>query len=170
MPITCSPILKLNQHPQVNQWLNTYTGDDVVAFALHWTPSCRRQRRLFDSISCSRDVGYFWSGFETILFGKQNKRQLKRFVALEKTDGFNWHIHGLCDSDRFLAEDMALLLDYSWRRHIRIDGSNWHTGKHLVFAERYQRGAYGVYSIKHIDNDNTCGRGKTGTIDVMNTN
>ena len=161
---------KLSQHPKVTQWLNTYTDDDVVAFTLRWTLRCRQERRLYDDISCSRDAGFFWSGFETILFGKQNRRQLKKFTTLEKTDGFSWHIHGLCETDRFTAEDMAKLLDYSWRRHIRIAGSNWHTEKHLVWAQRYERGCYGEYSIKHIDNDNTNRHGNTGTIDVMNTN
>ena len=168
MTIALSPIPKLNQHPEVKPWLATYTGDDVVAFALRWTPSCRRQRRLYDSISCSIDAGYFWSGFETILFGKDNKRQLKRFVTLEKTDGFTWHIHGLCESDRFTAEDMALLLNYSWRRHIRIEGSNWHTEKHLVWAQRYEQGDYAEYSMKHVGNDDRKTREKIGTIDVMN--
>ncbi|MDO8973821.1 hypothetical protein [Reyranella sp.] len=161
---------KLSQHPEVKQWLNTYTGNDVVAFTLRWTLRCRQERRLYDDISCSRDVGFFWSGFETIMFGKQNKRKLKRFLTLEKTDGFSWHLHGLCEADRFTAEDMALLLDYCWRRHIRIAGSNWHTEKHLVEAKRYERGCYGEYCIKHIDNDNMNSNRNIGTIDAMNTN
>ena len=159
---------KLKQHPQIQAWLKSAEAELNVAFSLRWTHACRTQRRLYDEASCSRDLGYFWNGVDRALYGDDWKqRKLKRLTVLENTDGTNWHIHGLCSADRYSVGMMKLKLTELWLRHVKIDGSNRHTHKHLVWIEQ-SRGDYGNYILKHVGNG-TQHCGSVGVIDVLNT-
>lgn len=161
----------LTQRDDVQAWIKSGTADLDMVFCLRWSLQCAAQRRLHDEIQCNNDLRKFFARLERLLFAKDWKRKkLRRLVTLERTDGTNWHVHGMIECPgMFTASEFAEVLDYVWREHIKIEKSNAHTHRHLVWVEEKNTDNYGNYSIKNIGKHGTSIMARIGTLDLTNT-